>query len=204
MGSWRSVGALAALGFSAAIPASGLLDPWDRHWQDAQQRAMQAWQSPRDVSSVVVVALDDGSLRSLRQPQALLHPQLGTFLLAMASSGAAAVALDLVLPDRSYDSIVPGYDLALLQGLAAMKRSGTLVLAQAVDGGGRARAIHAPFAAAAGPANIGLALLPLDDDGVVRSIDDHCQRAGRTPGHLGRPRAAGFFPPDGLARRSAE
>jgi adenylate cyclase len=178
MGSWRSVGALAALGFSAALPASGVLDPWDRHWQDAQQRAMQAWQPPRDVSSIVIVALDDDSLRSLRQPRALMHPQLGVFLLAMASSGAAAVALDLVLPDRSYDDIVPGYDLALLQGLAAMKRAGALVLAQAVDGGGRARAIHAPFVSAAGPANIGLALLPLDDDGVVRSLDDRLGDGG--------------------------
>jgi adenylate cyclase len=178
MRSWRSIGALAAMVFAAALPASGLLDLWDRAWQDAQQRAMQAWQAPRDVGKIIVVGIDDATLRSLRQPLTLLHPQLGAFLQAMAGSGAAAVAVDLVLPDRSYDEIVPGYDLALLQGLAAMRHAGTLVLAQAVDGGGRPRPIHKPFIAAAGSANVGLAVLPLDDDGVVRRLDDQLGPGG--------------------------
>ena len=67
-------------------------------------------------NDVVIVGIDDESTRVLREPLTLWHPHVGKFLQAMAGSGATAVGLDIVLPDRSFEAIVPGYDLHLLRG----------------------------------------------------------------------------------------
>jgi class 3 adenylate cyclase len=100
-----------------------------------------------------------------------MHLPLGALLEALAGSGARAVALDLVLPDRSYDLIAPGHDLALMRGILAMRHAGILVIARTVDDAGRERPIDPPLLASAGPDGSGSALLPVDGDGRVRRID---------------------------------
>ncbi len=123
-------------------------------------------------TDLAIVGLDEATLAAVPEPLALIHPHLGAVLEALAQGGARAVALDLVLPDRSFDSIAPGADLALMRGLLAMRRAGVLVLARTVDDGGLERTIHAPLLAAAGPGGSGFALLPVDRDGAVRRIDE--------------------------------
>ena len=96
----------------------------------------------------------------------------------MGSAGATVVGLDIVLPDRSFEGLVPGYDRALLTGMLIARRTTPLVLALTVDPAGVTRRIHPAFVVAAGPGAAGYALLPVDDDGVVRRFDERIGSGG--------------------------
>jgi len=161
---------------------------------DAQFRFLRM-QAPRPVrTDVVIVGIDDATTRALAEPLTLWHPHLGRFLQAVATSGAAAVGLDVVLPDRSFDAIVPGYDRQLLSGILIARRTTPLVLALTVDPTGETRPIYPAFLAAAGPQGTGYALMAVDGDGVVRRFDERIGAggssvptlAGRIAAHLGR------------------
>ncbi len=144
---------------------------------DAQFRLLRA-QFPRAAPEVVVVGIDEATAAQLPEPMTLWHPHLAKFLQAMAAAKPAAVGIDLVLPDRGYDRIAPGYDKTLLRGIIEARRELPLVLAITIDPEGKPRPMHAPFAAAAGEGGTGYALLPVDADGVVRQFDEHLGEGG--------------------------
>jgi class 3 adenylate cyclase len=98
----------------------------------------------------------------------------------VAGAGASIVGLDVVLPDRGYEAIVPGYDLQLLTGIVVARRTAPIVLALTVDRAGVTRPIHPPFVTAAGPEATGYALLPVDPDGTVRRFDERLGEHGAT------------------------
>jgi CHASE2 domain-containing sensor protein len=83
-----------------------------------------------------------------------------------------------VLPDRSYDEIVPGYDRALLTGILVARRTAPVVLALTADPSGAQGKIHPPLVAAAGADGTGYALLSVDDDGIVRRFDERLSSGG--------------------------
>ncbi len=134
---------------------------------------------PQTGVDVVVVGIDDASVQDIPEPLALWHRQFGGFLRATALGGASVVGLDVVLPDRSFDAVLPGTDRMLLAGLVMVRRSTPVVLAATVDSTGQTRRVHPPFAAAAGEGAIGFALLPLEPDGVVRRFDEHIAQSGQ-------------------------
>lgn len=170
---WRLSGALIALLFGVVLPESGLLQPLDWVVRDTHMQLAAQARAPRAPSDVVLIALDEATLSNIPEPLALLHPHLGAVLDALADAGARAVGVDLVLPERSFDRIAPGYDAKLLHGILAMRQVGAVVLARTVDEAGKPRAIYPSFVAAAGDQGTGFALLPVDDDGVVRRFDEH-------------------------------
>jgi len=164
----------------AGLALTTWVEPLDRKLLDVQFRFLRA-EAPRQVKNdVVIVGIDDETTRLLREPLTLWHPHIGKFLEAVAKSGVAAVGLDIVLPDRSYDAIVPGYDRQLLAGMLIARRTTPLVLALTVDPSGATRRIHSAFVAAAGPDATGYALLPVDADGVVRRFDERIEFGGST------------------------
>ena len=122
---------------------------------------------PRDV---VVVGIDEETAKRFPEPITLWHAHLGRFLGAMAQAKPAAVGLDIILPDRSYDTVLPGSDKKLLKGLLDARLTFPLVLGQTVDPSGAPRAIQPLFVKIAG--NAGYALFPVDRDGVVRRFDE--------------------------------
>ena len=83
-----------------------------------------------------------------------------------------AVGVDIELPQRSQDALVPGLDLALMRGIVALKSAATLVLARNIDEIGRVKPVYPPFLAAAGENGSGLAAWPLDADDRVRRFDE--------------------------------
>src|SRR5688500_15204955 len=90
----------------AGLVFSSWTGPLDRPLVDAQFRFLRA-QAPRPVTTdVAIVGVDDASTEVLREPLTLWHPHLGKFLQATAASGALAVGLDIVLPDRSFEALV--------------------------------------------------------------------------------------------------
>ena len=164
--------------FVAALVASPWLAPLERMLVDTEFAWLRSF-APHPVrNDVVVVGFDEETTKALPEPLSLWHPHLGRFLQAAAGAGATVVGLDVVLPDRSYETIVPGYDRQLLTGILIARRSAPIVLALTVDRSGATRRIFPPFAAAAGADATGYALLPVDPDGTVRRFDERIGEHG--------------------------
>ncbi|MBI5006000.1 MAG: adenylate/guanylate cyclase domain-containing protein [Nitrosomonadales bacterium] len=122
-------------------------------------------------NDVVIVGIDDASYKAFKEPFALWHPHLGKFLQAMAVAKPAVLGLDIVLPARSYQFLIPQYDQSLLQGLQTAKAQTPLVLAQTVEVNGSFRSVYEPLVAASGGDTLGSVLVCPDNDGFVRRFD---------------------------------
>ncbi len=129
-------------------------------------------------NEVVVVGIDETSLATYPEPLTLWHRHLGDFLRAVATGKAAAVGLDLVLPDHSYNQVLPGSDEALMMGILAAKKEIPVVLARTVEASGKQRALFRKFQLVAGEEGTGLALFPRDADHVVRRFDERIGENG--------------------------
>lgn len=142
--------------------------PLERASLDSQHQLLREHFPQTATVPVVVVGINEHAIDHYPEPLALWHPQLGQFLSAMASAPAKTVGLDVVLPERSFDHLVPQYDRQLLLGLLAAKRQTHLVLGLTVDPSGQQRKIYAPFVSVAGTQSLGYVLLPADADNTVR------------------------------------
>ncbi|MBK7282907.1 hypothetical protein [Candidatus Aalborgicola defluviihabitans] len=69
---------------------------------------------------------------------------VGTFLRGMALAKASVVGLDVVLPSRSFDSVLPGSDAKLLGGLVAARPLVPVVLGTSADDTGQPLPIYGP------------------------------------------------------------
>jgi len=168
----RAGTALIILLLAVALDRSEWLQQFDMKLLDRQFKALQAYAPRPAPNPVVIVGFDDDTAHVLREPFTLWHPHLGKFLQAAAAGGAAVVGLDVVLPDRSYEFVVPGYDRQLLTGILIARRTTPLVLALTVDRASVTRPIYPAFIAAAGKDGTGYAILPQDGDGTVRRFDE--------------------------------
>lgn len=149
----------------------------------------------------VLIAADEATLVAFPEPIALWHRYLGGILSALANVQPQAVGVDIELPQRSQDALVPGLDQALTRGILALKSSAPLIIARNVDELGRVKPVYAPFLALAGDNGSGLATWPLDADDRVRRFDERQGADGAVvptlPGvmarRLGREAAPGFI-----------
>ncbi len=181
-----------------AMPVTEWLELHLIDWQFARLR--QVVSKPAGVTPVLI-GIDEATLEALPEPIALWHEHLGGVLTALAAATPLAVGIDIELPQRSMESLKPGLDAALAQGLAAAARAAPLVIARTVDEGGRVRPIHPPFLTLAGADGSGLATWPLDADDVVRRFDERQGEdgasvptlAGVLARRLGREVAAGML-----------
>jgi class 3 adenylate cyclase/CHASE2 domain-containing sensor protein len=122
-------------------------------------------------NDVVIVGIDEATFKAFKEPPALWHPHLGQFLQAMAKARPAVVGLDIALPERSYEFLIPQYDQSLLQGLQALKTQTPVVLAQTLDDNGAFRTVYAPYVAASGGDAAASVVVCLDTDRVARRFD---------------------------------
>lgn len=144
---------------------------------DRQVNIARSW-STRDAGSepqIALVGIDQATYEAIAEPFALMHRSLGGALTAIAGAGPRLVALDIVLAERSYDSIVPGLDAALIRGLVRAREAGGVLFVLEPDSAGRLRPPLESFISAAGhrpdaPA-LATAMFPTDHDGVVRRFD---------------------------------
>src|SRR5262245_59922886 len=97
----RSWQLAAVLLLGALTGALGFTEALDLKLLDAQFRMLRAW-SPRPVArDVVIVGVDEETVRRFPEPITLWHRQLGQFLGAMARARPSVLGIDIVLPDRS-------------------------------------------------------------------------------------------------------
>lgn len=165
------------LGLSICLLAAALLHvsqtgEWlNRKVLDDQFALLHRYDAHPLQNDVVIVGIDDASYKAFREPFALWHPHLGKFLQAMAVAKPAVLGLDIVLPARSYDFLIPHYDQSLLQGLQQAQAQVPLVLARTVEVSGVFRNVYEPFVAASGGNTLGSVLVCPDGDGFVRRFD---------------------------------
>ena len=177
-----------ALGFVVLVVAVSLLAayqitrplPLDRRLLDAEFKAMRVLRRIEPVPEVVLVGIDEDTLTAFPEPIALWHKHFATLLTAFAQAKPAAVGLDVVLPDRSYDNVASGYDRELIRGLALARHAYPLVLGITVDAAGAPRRLLPALMAAAGPDATGFLLWRPDPDNIVRRFDERLADSGIT------------------------
>lgn len=171
------------------------LERADHALLDAEFRMLRKF-APRPVTKdVVVVGMDEAAFSTLREPFALWHPHIGKFFHAMAVAKPSVLGLDVVLPEKSVQFLVPGYDQMLLQGLSALKSSQVpVVLGRGINDSGVPRNIFTPYVNLAGEKGLASVMSCADSDGVMRLAggvacngrDVEETLSGVMAGHLGR------------------
>jgi len=172
---------LAALLALALLSGCSAIESLDDRLFDMQAGLIRAVRGDRgagDDSQILIVGIDQATLDRAGAPIALIHGVLGDALEALSGAGARAIAIDLVLPDRSFDHLAPGSDAALIRALSRASRRVPVVFVLEPDAGGRLRAPFAPFVAAVGEHGLVTAQLPVDRDGVVRRFDPRLSAPG--------------------------
>lgn len=140
---------------------------------DVQFKILRSLRPIEPVREVALVGVDEKTLDSFPEPIALWHKHFGELLLALTQANPAAVGLDIVLPDRSYENVLSGSDRELLRGLIMARQSYPLVLGLTIDAAGRPRPVFPPFLTAAGSDATGFVLVSHDPDNIVRRFDSY-------------------------------
>src|SRR5262245_40725369 len=105
--------------FTGLFQATPLRERTDGIALDAVERIVRAVAPRQAVEDVVIVGIDEETERRFPEPFALWHRRLGDALSAIAHANPKAIALDLALPEQSYDELVPGLEADLLRGIVA-------------------------------------------------------------------------------------
>jgi CHASE2 domain-containing sensor protein len=161
--------ALAGLAFAVVPVLSDICERADATILDAQWRLLRRFDSRPSPGEIVIVGVDEATVKSIPEPPGLWHASLGRALAKLASVQPRAMALALPLPERSMDGVKPGLDRALFDGLAAAVEAGPFVAVLSIDARTRgARNIHLPYLALLGESRLGIDLTARDADGVAR------------------------------------
>lgn len=166
------------VGFAAVLLVALALMHWrafdgaERALLDAEFRYLRAHYPQAAEKDVVLIGIDEAALAAQREPFALWHPYLGRLLKGLALAKPAVAGLDVVLPSRSFDFLIPQYDRPLLEGLAALRNVAPVVLAQSLDDRGNQRVIFPAYLALAGPDGVGSVIVCRDPDHIVRRYDE--------------------------------
>jgi CHASE2 domain-containing sensor protein/class 3 adenylate cyclase len=157
--------ALLGLAFSATPVAQRL----DAALLDVQWSLLRKFDPRPSADEIIIVGLDESTIRSLKDPLALWQEPLAKALARIAAARPRAIALDLALPERSFESVRPGLDRMLVASLVAARQNGPFVAVIDIDARTRAaRQIYPPYLAVLNDERLSLGMLARDVDGVTR------------------------------------
>src|SRR4051812_44147585 len=125
----RNAAFLVIVAGGVLLAATAATESLDLKLLDVEFRLLRAWFPRPAAQEVVVVGIDEETVKRFPEPVTLWHKHLGRFLDAMAQARPAVVGLDIVFPDRSFESVLPGSDRGLMKGMIEARRSYPLVLA---------------------------------------------------------------------------
>jgi class 3 adenylate cyclase len=155
-----------------ALMYLGFFDGAERALLDAEFRYLRANYRQPVEKDVVVIGIDEATLAAQPEPFALWHPHLGLILNGLTVAKPAVVGLDIPLPVRSFDFLIPQYDKPLLDGIAGLSKVTPVVLAQTLDDRGNQRIIFPPYLVTVGPDAVGPVIVCRDADRIVRRYDE--------------------------------
>ena len=172
------VALIAAAAALLPSPRESPLADAERFAFDLQMRLLRAIH-PRPVADdVVLIGIDEETEKRFHEPIALWHRHFAQVLHALAKAKPRAVGVDIVLPERSFDGIVPGLDLAMMRGLLDLKRSTALVYVQTVDSRARLVPVQPNYRNIVTPDNLGVDQQVRDPDSVSRTFGEMRYRDG--------------------------
>ena len=162
-----ALAAIALAGFLVSLtPLAARLDD---ALLDLQWSLLRKFAPKPSTEQFIIVGVDETSVRAIVAPPGLWHEPIGAALERIAAASPRAVAIDLQLPERSYESFRPGLDRPLVQGILSVRERAPVVASLGIDARSRAaRPIHAPVLAALGEQGLGIGLLGRDADGATR------------------------------------
>jgi adenylate cyclase len=149
-------------------PEDSPLAAAERFAFDQQMRFLRAFHPRPLTDDIVLIGVDDETLQAFDEPIALWHRRFSAVWQALAKARPRAVGVDFVLPERSFDKISPGIDLAMMRGLLVLKRATLLVFVQTVDGQGNLVPVQPNYRAIITPDNVGIDQQFRDPDSVSR------------------------------------
>ena len=162
-----AVAAVALAGFFFSL--TPLAERADGALLDHAWRTLRKFDTRPAPDDIVIVGIDEATIRAIPEPPSLWHAALGAALAKLAGARPRAIAMAFPLPERSYDSVKPGLDRALFDGLATAVEATTFVAALSIDARTRAaKTIHTPYLALLGESRLGLDLTARDADGIAR------------------------------------
>jgi class 3 adenylate cyclase len=169
----------------------------DRFAFDQQMRLLRAVH-PRPVADdVVLIGIDDATEAEFTEPIALWHRHFARVLHALAKAKPRAVGVDIVLPERSFDAIVPGLDLAMMRGMLDLKRTTVMVYVQTIDSRARIVDVQPNYRNIVTEENLGIDQQLRDPDGVSRAFGEMRSKAGEVVPTLASQMLRGMGLPTG-------
>lgn len=190
--------ALAAL---VPSPSRSPVADLERFAFDQQMRLLRAVHPRPLPNDVVLVGTDQETERAWEEPIALWHRRFASVYHALAKAKPRAVGVDFVLPERSFEKVSPGIDLAMMRGLLDLKRSTHLVFVQSIDSEGKLVQVQENYRNIVTPANLGLDQHERDPDSSSRRFgaqtaedgDEIPTLASQMLRGIGIPARAGFI-----------
>lgn len=174
----------------------GAFDTMDARLADMQLSLLRMVAMESSDADIVVIAIDEATLRRTSEPLSLWHPHYGYLFRRLARAAPRAVGLNVVLPERSYEERYPNTDRAILQGLQSLRNAKVpVVLTHSIREDRRPRPVYAPYLALVDPVyGVGIDVLRPDSDGIVRRHTEILGEKGESiPTFAGQLiRAAGF------------
>ena len=168
---------------------------------DQQMRLLRALHPRPLENDILLIGTDEETYRIFDEPVALWHRRFAAVMHALAKARPRAVGVDFVLPERTFEKISPGIDLAMMRGLLDLKRSTHLVYVQTVDSQGNLIPVQANYRNIVTDENLGVDQHYRDPDSVSRWYGPHFADDGQSIPTLvgqmlkglGRPAGTGFI-----------
>ena len=162
------VAAILAIGAFVPNRQDSVIADLERLAFDQQMRFLRHVHLRPLADDIVLVGTDEETYRVFDEPFALWHRRLAAVMHALAKAKPRAVGVDFVLPERSFEKISPGIDIAMMRGLLDLKRSTHLVYVQTVDSQGNLQPVQANYRNIITEANLGVDQHYRDRDSVSR------------------------------------
>lgn len=168
------------------IVAAGMLLPHpenapfadaERYAFDAQMRFLREHFPLPVENDVVLIGTDGDTEKAFPEPIALWHRHLAKTYRALALAKPRVVGVDIGLPERTFDGLVPGIDRAMMIGLVALKHEAPLVIVQHIDDREELVPVQENYRGIVGIDNLGVDRQRKDPDGVSRRFYEDLRSA---------------------------
>ncbi len=133
--------------FLLRVPTSdqAILGLLERLSFDLQMKFLREAYPRPAVVEPILIGIDESAEDAFEEPIAMWHKHFAKLLDALSVAKPALVGMDVVLPSRSFDHILPGLDFAFLRSLANIKQNAPFVVVHTFDRTGKLLPIHATF-----------------------------------------------------------
>lgn len=166
--------AILLFSFLLRVPSadSSVLGVLERLSFDLQSRFLRTvLPRPAEVEPILI-GIDEKAEDEFDEPIAMWHKHFAKLLDALVVAKPAVVGMDIVLPAKSFDHILPGLDYSFLSSLARFKQNVPFVVVHTIDKSEKLIKIHPPYLKVLGDESFALDQVLEDKDRVARRFNE--------------------------------